>query len=63
MTGSGIVRILQWMVIVLLAVMLILYVVFRPEWARPVVMTLGAAYIVVRLCGMWFDRRGRRNEM
>ena len=56
----SIIRFLQWTVIVLLAVLLILYVVQRPEWARPVMMALGAAYIVVRLCGWWIGRRGAR---
>ena len=58
MTGSGIIRFLQWTVIVLLAVSLILYVVLRPVWARPVMMSLGAAYIVVRLSGWWLGRKG-----
>ena len=56
----GIIRFLQWTVIVLLAVLLILYMVLRPEWARPAMMALGAAYIVVRLCGWWIGRRGAR---
>ena len=60
MTGTGIIRFLQWTVIVLLAAALILYVVFRPEWARPVMIALGAVYIVVRLYGWWLGRRGRR---
>ena len=58
MAGSGVVRFLQWAVIVLLAVLLVLYVVLRPEWARPVMIALGAAYIVVRLFGWWLGRRG-----
>ena len=58
MAGSGLIRFLQWTVIVLLAVTLILYMVFRPEWARPVMMALGAAYIVVRLFGWWLGRKG-----
>ncbi|MCH5334988.1 MAG: hypothetical protein J1D86_04175 [Alistipes sp.] len=57
MTTSGIIRFLQWTIIVLLAVALVLYVVFRPVWARPVVMGLGAAYIIVRLFGLWSGRR------
>ena len=60
MAGGGVVRFLQWTVIVLLALLLILYVVVRPEWARPVMMTLGAVYIVVRLFGWWLGRGGRR---
>ena len=62
MAGSGLIRFLQWTVIVLLAVLLILYVVVRPEWARPVMMTLGAAYIVVRLCGWWLGRKGKYGD-
>ena len=58
MSGVGVVRFLQWTVIVLLAVLLILYVVIRPEWARPVMIVLGAAYIIVRLFGWWIGRRG-----
>ena len=58
MAGFGIIRFLQWTVIVLLAASLIVYVVFRPEWARPVMMAFGAAYIVVRLCGWWLGRKG-----
>ena len=57
MAGLRIIRFLQWTVIVLLAVLLILYMVVRPEWARPVMMTLGTVYIVVRLCGWWLGRR------
>ena len=62
MAGLRIIRFLQWTVIVLLAVLLILYVIFRPEWARPVMMTLGAVYIVVRLFGWRLGRRGERDE-
>ena len=60
MAGGGVVRFLQWTVIVLLAVLLILYVVIRPEWARPVMIALGAVYIVVRLFGWWIGRRGEQ---
>ena len=49
MAYSRILRIIQWTIVLLLAVLLILYVVLRPEWARPVMMTLGAIYIAVRL--------------
>lgn len=59
MANSRIILFVKWIVIVMLSVSLILYVVYRPEWAKPIMMMLGAAYIVVRL----FDwRLGRRHR-
>ena len=49
MTDSKLLRFVQWAISLLLAVLLILYVALRPAWARPIMMTLGAVYIAVRL--------------
>ena len=49
MAYSNLPRFVQWAIIVSLAVLLILYIVLRPAWVRPIMMTLGAIYIAVRL--------------
>ena len=56
-------RFVQWAIVFSLAVLLILYIVLRPVWVRPIMMTLGAIYIAVRL---WMIvaavRKKRRGE-
>ena len=62
MKYSRILLIIQWIIVLLLAVSLILYVTLRPEWARPVMMTLGVVYVAVRIWGWCRKKREQRVE-